>query len=117
MKIEYLVFENLWQIVFGDANTSTITNRQFEETIAGEKKKIVDSTDSEIKILEDKFGQFTSGLMIEISLQEMLTLIPRKRKRADAYNSLAKILKAEYGVCLKITSRKSNNYDKQERIF
>lgn len=107
------MFENLWQIAFGDVNNSTIPNRQEEKiTIPVEEKMIVGSTDSEIKLLEEKFGPFESGLDIEISLQEILQLIPRQRKRADAYNSLAKKLKAEYEVCLKITSQKPKKYDK-----
>lgn len=101
------MFENLWQIVFGDGNNSTIPNRQEEKTIPDEERVIVNQADPEISLLVSKYGPLEKGLMIEISLQEILKLIPRQRKRADAYNSLAKRLKAEYEVCLRITSRKS----------
>ena len=38
-----------------------------------------------------------TGLCIKVDLAELLTVIPRERKRADAYNTLVQFLKNEYG--------------------
>lgn len=106
------MLENLLRIVFGELNNSKQPSRQ-ADTIPDEEKKIVENiTDPEVKQLETKFGKLEKGQVVEISLQEILLLIPRERKRADAYYSLVRKLKAEYEVCLKITSKKTKKYDK-----
>ena len=48
-----------------------------------------------------------SDLCITLSLQEALTLMPRDRKRADAYNPLVRYLRDEMGITLNIISQKS----------
>lgn len=50
---------------------------------------------------------FKVGNIISVSLQELLTIIPKKRKRIDSYNSLVKYLSDERGITLDITSRKT----------
>jgi hypothetical protein len=61
---------------------------------------------SEIKRLEDKYGPLMEGQHLTIQLQDLLVLLPRARKRIDAYNSLVKEL-ANRGVTLTIKSRKT----------
>lgn len=44
--------------------------------------------------------QFVSGLSIEVSLNELLSVVPRKRRRKDAYEALVKYLKDERNISL-----------------
>ena len=48
-----------------------------------------------------------SNVCIDLSLQEALTLMPRKRKRTDAYNSLKQYMLNYMGITLIIKSQKS----------
>ena len=60
----------------------------------------------EIKRLEDEYGPLMEGQHLTIQLQDLLVLIPRSRKRIDAYMGLIKEL-ANRGVTLTIKSRKT----------
>lgn len=48
----------------------------------------------------------TEGEQIDIGLQDLLKICPRKRPRIDAYNKLVSHLEEECGVSLNIVSRK-----------
>lgn len=62
----------------------------------------------DIAILENIFGEkFTTGLCINYSLQEILSILPRERKRVDSYAALTKYLHETRGITLTITSNKS----------
>lgn len=63
--------------------------------------------DQEVMLLARKYGPLTSGVRIELSLQEALRLFPRTRKRSDAYKPLMKKVK-EYGAELIIIGRRKN---------
>lgn len=63
----------------------------------------------DIKRLEEAFsnGQpLESGQEINVTLQELLRIVPRNRPRKDAYRHLQRVLKDEMGVILTIKSRK-----------
>jgi len=60
----------------------------------------------EIKRLEDECGPLIEGQHLTVQLQDLLALVPRARRRIDAYNGLVKDL-ANRGVTLTIKSRKS----------
>ena len=69
----------------------------------------VDSIADDIKRLEEAFsnGQpLESGQEINITLQELLRIVPRNRPRKDAYKHLQRVLKDDMGVILTIKSRK-----------
>ncbi len=51
--------------------------------------------------------RFVKGLSIDVTLGELLDVVPRNRRRADAYNTLIKYLKDERGITLIIKSNKS----------
>lgn len=51
---------------------------------------------------------FISGLGIEVTLGELLAVIPRKRRRCEAYNSLVKYLREERNILLTIKTNKKN---------
>lgn len=63
----------------------------------------------DIKRLEEAFsnGQpLESGKEINVTLQELLRIVPRNRPRKDAYKHLQRVLKDDMGVILTIKSRK-----------
>ena len=49
---------------------------------------------------------FISGLSIEVTLGELLAVIPRMRRKCEAYNSLVKYLSEERNILLTIKSRR-----------
>ena len=66
----------------------------------------VDPYADEIKRLEAEYGPLIEGQHLTVQLQDLLALVPRARRRIDAYNGLVKEL-ANRGVTLTIKSRKS----------
>lgn len=50
-----------------------------------------------------------TGFCIALTLQEALSIIPRERRRIDAYRGLQSYLKRELGITLSITSQKSKS--------
>lgn len=60
--------------------------------------------DKDIESLRNYVGEsdFQTGLSIEITLHEMLTIVPRERRRVDAFNSLAKYLREMMGINLTV---------------
>ena len=69
----------------------------------------------DIKALEDYAGRkLESGVCIKVDLAELLTVIPKERRRADAYNALVQFMRNELGVDLIISSsrKKGGNYEK-----
>ena len=68
---------------------------------------VPDKFKRDIEALETYIGRkLESGLCIKVDLSELLTVIPRERKRTDAYNTLVQYLKAEFGIDLIINSKK-----------
>lgn len=61
---------------------------------------------ADIDAIESHYGKLYDGQTIETTLQELLTIAPRNRKRIEAYNSLVSELKKR-GVTLNIKSRKT----------
>lgn len=69
----------------------------------------------DIKALEDYTGRkLESGVCIRVELSELLDIVPRERRRVDAYNALVQFMKDELGVDLVISSsrKKGGNYEK-----
>ena len=68
---------------------------------------VPDKFKADVEALEKYIGHsLETGLCIKVDLAELLTVIPRERKRADAYNTLRRFLKNEFDVELFINSRK-----------
>ena len=69
----------------------------------------------DIKALEDYTGRkLENGVCIKVELSELLDIVPRERRRVDAYNGLVQFMKDELGVDLIISSsrKKGGNYEK-----
>ena len=71
--------------------------------------------EQDITALKEKFGNsFITGLCVRITLKEALGMMPRNRKRVDAYDGLTKYLQEEYGITLTIYSQKTKPNDHEE---
>lgn len=77
-----------------------------QETPPPIERKITDaSTLSEVEVIERAFGKLYEGKEIQTDLRTLLSLLPRKRERSDAYKALIKDLSEVYGVSLQIVPR------------
>ena len=76
---------------------------------------VPDKFKADVEALEKYIGHsLETGLCIKVDLAELLTVIPRERKRADAYNTLRRFLKNEFDVELIINSRKGNENGRRD---
>ncbi len=68
---------------------------------------------SDVESLRNYVGaeNFKLGSVLSIKLSELLTVIPRERRRIDAYKGLVQYLANEQGIILNITSRKTKKYE------
>lgn len=107
---------NFLQALFGERSTVTPecqVNNTAPDAIVKDGMMNDENNLSDIERLERKYGELHEGKVIETMLQEILAVIPKKRARVDAYNSLVKTLERDYGVKLVITSRKHSKNLKQ----
>ena len=106
------MFYNLLQALFGERTPDSERVAAPETTIPKDSGNS-DENLSDIERLERRYGELHEGKVIETTLQEILTVIPKKRARTDAYDSLVKTLERDYGVKLIITSRKHSKTKNQ----
>ena len=92
------------------------SNRQVYATPDVIEKPIPSKYEKDIEALKEKYGKelFSStGLcIISMTLQEALTIMPRERRRIDAYRGLVSYLEKNWGIELKITSQKTKEKEK-----
>ena len=92
--------------MFDSASDSNLQKKMVagvEEKSQSEKNEF----ESDIEVLKKRFGEFHVGKVIEITLQDLLTICPRNRRRTDAYDRLVKYVYKIYGVTLIIKSQKT----------
>ena len=84
------------------AAPSVIVKKDSTEPIPEKYKK-------DIAALQEKYGNLPSltGLSISLTLKEALEIMPRNRRRVDAYEGLTSYLKKQYGITLTIKSQKT----------
>lgn len=116
------MLRELLNLLFGERSIVTPecqVNNTAPDAIA--KDGIEDKNDekplSDIERLERKYGKLHEGMVIETKLQDLLTTLPRKRARTDAYDSLVKKLESDYRVKLIITSRKHSKTKSNEVLL
>lgn len=98
-------FENMLRFAANDK--TPIKEKEFHKQQATVSKDIHNGKYGEdIKALEDIYGDLRNQT-ISVELQVLLALIPRDRKRIDAYRGLVSTLKKDMGCTLNITSRKT----------
>ena len=105
----------LWNSLFGSGRRTEVhqepifTDAEPKTDGTNEAPQPELSLDDEILVLARHYGGLVSGTKLTVDLRELLDLLYRKRRKADAYYALGKKLKDEYGVELVITSRSSKN--------
>lgn len=108
---------NFLQALFGERSTVTpeyqVNNTAPDIIVKGGVTDKNNENLSDIERLEKHYGGLHEGKVIETTLQEILTAIPRRRARTDAYDSLVKTLERDYKVKFIITSRKHSKNKKQ----
>lgn len=55
-------------------------------------------------------GCFLPGICIDLTLQELLSIVPRQRKRSYAYTTLINYLKNKFNITLKIVRNEKENF-------
>lgn len=107
----------LHQIIFGGVD-SFLRSGEAKVVAPLDKQKSTTHTVPEkfrddVDALSAYIGEvrFKKGLTIEVTLTELLGVVPRNRKRTDAYAALIKYLKEEHDITLKIKTSKKNAAD------
>ena len=109
------MFGNLTNRILGLETDSPGTGRQNPRTASDVVKKAVphepvpEKYQRDIEALRQKYGDaFKTGLCINLTLQEALSIMPRvKRRRIDSYRGLQSYLMKEWDITLTITSQKT----------
>ena len=99
-----MILNRLWSTLFGAEKVDIIEEAPINSEEPGMQTS-VSGPEDEIEVLARYCGGLAKGKVIKIGLHEILDIIPRKRRKADAYYALKKQLRDEYGVELVIESR------------
>lgn len=105
----FSAFPGIWTEPKKDDVSAPIPEAQENSECAPVGKVKQNPLTDDIKRLEEAFsnGQpLESGMEINVTLQELLRIVPRNRPRKDAYKHLQRVLNDEMGVILTIKSRK-----------
>lgn len=105
---------NLLEALFGSNPRLDLVEQHQVAVPAGDKEERLNSRriekkdkyEEDVEALARHFGGIQSKTGLCITLQEILSICPRERKRSDAYNGLVSYLLEQYGVKLVIKSRK-----------
>ena len=89
-----------------DKNVNSAPPTVGDDSYAGDIRNL------EVALFEGR--PLESGSSINITLQNLLQICPRNRRRIDAYRGLVKEL-ASRGISLTITSNKTRHYDSQPK--
>lgn len=107
------MFENLINKILG-LEREPMPNRQDTFTAPDVTEKAVSSEpipekyQRDIEALRQKYGDaFKTGLCINLTLQEALSIMHRERRRIDSYSGLVSYLKKDWNITLTITSQKT----------
>ena len=110
-----MLIENLFYTLSNEAQYLESRQDGVSPDVIESKRNTVivpDKFKADVEALENYIGRnLENGLCIKVDLAELLTVIPRERKRADAYNTLRRFLKNEFGVDLIINKKKQNDYE------
>lgn len=92
-------------IVFGEQDAFLRTREvtaPFDKPNSSKQIIVPDKFKQDVKALTEYVGEanFKSGLCIEVTLSELLDIVPRQRRRRDAYTTLVKYLSGEWNINL-----------------
>lgn len=101
----------------GTGNNDRRIQKTESTSVVNKSSKPAESSkfSGDIKALEESFGVLQKGKEISLSLSQALSILPRQRRRSDAYNALIRELKDRYDVNLVVSSKplKNNNNGKK----
>ena len=105
MVIQNLIYKLTGEVEYPEdrldcVSPDVITNKVNTVIVPDKFKRDIEALETYID------RKLESGLSIKVDLSELLTVIPRDRKRTDAYKTLVKYLKDEFGITLTINSKK-----------
>ncbi len=106
-----MLIKNLFSL-FGDSYQTGRSDDASPDVIEEKEHKVIipEKFKDDIQKLQDYCGvELRSGLCIEIELSELLEILPRERRRKDAYDKLVKFLAEEINIKLNIKSRNYGN--------
>ena len=112
------MFTDFINRILGAEPRSSVSNRLENTTEpsvivkkdSSQKQLIPKKYKKDIALLQSKYGDaFKTGFCINLTLQEALSIMPRERRRIDAYSGLVSYLKKEWNITLTITSQKSKS--------
>lgn len=107
------MFTEFIKQILGAERRSTTPNRLEKDAAPSviARKDSIGKFQKDIAALEERYGKLSTqtGLSINLTLKEALSLMPRNRKRIDAYAGLVSYLKRECGITLTITSQKTKS--------
>ena len=110
-----MLIKNLYNLFCGSESQDRRSDSVSLDVIDKANTKVIipERFKDDIERLENYCGvELRSGLCIEIELNELLEILPRERRRKDAYDKLVKFLAEEMNVQLTIKSR---NYDNKKK--
>ena len=110
-----MLIKNLYNLFCGSESQDGRSDCVSPDVIDKASTKVIipERFKDDIERLENYCGvELRSGLCIEIELSELLQVLPRERRRRDAYDRLVKFLAEEMNVQLTIKSR---NYDNKKK--
>lgn len=108
------MFTDFINRILGAEPRSSVSNRLENDAVPSvivkkdSNKPIPEKYRKDVEALQSKYGDaFKTGLCINLTLQEALSLMSRDRKRVDSYAGLISYLKREQGITLTIKSQKT----------
>ena len=107
-----MLIRNLYSLFCGSESQKGRSGSAIQDVIEEKEHKVIipEKFKDYIQKLQDYCGvELRSGLCIEIELSELLEILPRKRRRKDAYDKLVKFLADEMNIKLNINSRNYGN--------
>ena len=108
------MFTDFINRILGAEPISSVSNRLENDAVPSvivtkdSTKPIPEKYQRDIEALRQKYGDaFKTGLCINLTLQEALSIMYRERRRIDSYSGLVSYLKKEWDITLTITSQKT----------
>ena len=108
------LFEKLFGVVKDSSQPKRYDLAGIQEDRSNPPVPVMMYEDPEIEILAREFGPMTEGKVIEIRLSDLLQILPRTRRKTDAYNGLRKRLEA-LGVQLRVAPNVKRKKNEQTR--
>ena len=115
LQAMFSTFVDTWHGPTMDVRAAIPEAQKEKSVISAPLVKGGDPYADDIHRLEDALNEgrpLDNGRCIEITLQDLLQIIPRKRRRIDAYRGLVSRLN-RMGVTLRINSQKTKRHDSE----